>query len=159
MRAVSLPAKPIDGDAIRSALVMAGVPLAEWAIIRRGDQVVIVVNTPPDDPTHDAAVTAVYTAHVAPAERTEAELRRAAAKAVIDEVKEAVGAAVRAVFLELVEALRDERAAYNALRADLRNNRLGAAGTAPALPVPTVEQAVNAVKSRLDSIITSPTRA
>lgn len=85
-------------------------------------------------------------------EPTPAQERRQKAKTALQSLPDPLSLLVKALALELIEALRAERQAYAALRADVIAGRSGGAVTAPPLAVPTVQQAVDAILSRVDTL-------
>lgn len=155
MRKVNVPSKQIDGEYLETELRNAGVPLVPGGAIEidGAGLLYVVVDVEPDDATYDAIVTQTVVAHLKPPDRTPEQVKRERAKALLRLYPDIVGVLIRAIVLEIAEALRLDRIDFNRLRLDVIAGRTGAAVTAQARPVPTTQQVVDAILSRVDSIV------
>lgn len=154
-RRVSIPYKLADGEQLEAELKAAGVPLVPGGAIEADGQgrLVVMIDLPAADGSKDATALAVLNAHVKPAELTDVQIRRKRARKILDEFPDLLSLIIRAVALENIDAHIALRSAYMALRADLRANRTGAAGTAPTITITTVQQAIDSILARIDSLI------
>lgn len=152
-RIVTIPLKPVDGEVLETELVAAGIPVVPHSVEATPDVIRVMLNVAPDNDAYDAAAIAVLNAHVMPPGRTPSQVKRDRTKALLRAFPDLISVLVRAVVLELAEALRQDRQEFNRLRSDVVNGRAGANVTAQARPVPTMQQVIDAILSRVDSIV------